>query len=212
MAKLIKGILGPIRGKLGPVVGSSWKGIAYLREHNKTKTVKTHRTAAQLANEQKFKFVQQWLVPFHPYLTVGFLKLAIRKTEINAAFSANFQIFTGVYPSIAIDYSRFIISKGDLPELKHPVIALAAPDTIEISWQQNTLYTASFDDQLMLVLYSPELKITDGFIGGVKRSALHYSFQFDQQLIGKELEVYLSITSTDRKRIADSVYMGRVLP
>ena len=213
MAKLTKGIFGPISGKLGPVVGSSWKGIHYLRQINKQKEVKLPRTAAQIANEQKFKFVQQWLVPFYPYLTVGFLKLARRKTEINAAFSANFrQVFIGAYPDIEIDYSKFIISKGDLPELNQPDIALTAPDIITLTWQQNLDYRASYDDQLMLVLYSPELKITDGFIGGVKGTALHHSFRFDPVLIGKTLEAYLSITSSDRKRIADSVYMGRILP
>ncbi|MNL20325.1 hypothetical protein D3C87_1415660 [compost metagenome] len=213
MAKLKKGIFGPISGKLGPVIGSSWKGIPYLREVSKQKEIKPPRTAAQLANEQKFKFVQQWLVPFYPYLMVGFRKLAKGKTEINAAFSANFQqVFSGVYPNIVIDHSKLVISKGDLPQLNQLEMEFIAPDTIKLNWQENTDYRASFDDQLMLVLYSPELKITDGLIGGVKRSSLHYNFRFDPVLIGKALEVYLSVSSSDRRKVADSIYMGRVVP
>jgi hypothetical protein len=31
MAKIKKGILGPLSGKLGPVIGGMWKTIAYIR-------------------------------------------------------------------------------------------------------------------------------------------------------------------------------------
>lgn len=43
MAKLKFGILGPISGKIGQVVGSSWMGIPYLREAPPKK--KNHQTA-----------------------------------------------------------------------------------------------------------------------------------------------------------------------
>ncbi|WP_316811441.1 DUF6266 family protein [Pedobacter heparinus] len=213
MARLLKGIFGPISGKLGPVIGSSWKGIAYLREVRPKKETKVPRTEAQIANEQKFKFVQNWLVPFHPYVTIGFSKKAIRKSEINVAFSANFHLaITGVYPNLDVDYSKVIISAGELPQLDQPAMELVLPDTLKITWQQNTDPGASFDDQLMLVLYCPELKMADGLTGGVKRKALTCSFQFDPLLIGKPLEVYIAVTSSDRKKIADSRYLGRMEP
>lgn len=213
MAKLTKGIFGPISGKLGPVVGGTWKGIAYLREASKIKKKKIGRTPAQVANEMKFKFVHQWLVPFSPYVTVGFAMLANDKTELNAAFSANYhRAISGQYPDLAVDYSKVVISAGALPPLNNPQISFTGPDTLEISWQQNTSPDASFDDQLMLVLYHPDTKKADGFIGGVKRAALHHSFTIEAELVGKELEVYLSITSVDRKKISDSLYMGRVVP
>lgn len=213
MAKLLKGILGPISGKLGPIVGGSWKGIAYLREAPKADRKKASRTPAQLANEMKFKFVQRWLVPFYPYVTVGFSGLAKGKTELNAAFSAIYhQAVVGQYPNLTIDYSKVKISIGKLPPLNKPRIALASPDILEIAWQQNVRVDALFDDQLMLVLYNADLKKADGFIGGVKRAALRHSFKIDPEFVGKELEVYLSITSADRKKISNSLYMGRVVP
>lgn len=33
MAKLLSGILGPVSGRIGNVVGSSWKGISYIRSY-----------------------------------------------------------------------------------------------------------------------------------------------------------------------------------
>lgn len=213
MAKLTKGIFGPISGKLGPVVGASWKGIAYLREAPKVKKKKRSRTPAQIANEMKFKFVHQWLVPFYPYVTVGFSTQAKDKTELNAAFSANYhRAISGQYPNLTVDYSKVVISAGKLPPLNGPEISLTGADTLEISWQQNISSDASFDDQLMLVLYNPDTKKADGFIGGVKRAALRHSFTMESELVGRELEVYLSIISVDRKKISDSIYMGRIVP
>ena len=37
MAKMKKGILGAISGKIGPVIGGIWKGIPYLRQVPKKK-------------------------------------------------------------------------------------------------------------------------------------------------------------------------------
>lgn len=213
MAKLKKGILGPVSGKLGNVVGATWKDISYLRERPKRKKKKQPRTQAQLDNQKKFKFIQQWLVPFYPYLNIGFANMAVDKTEINAAFSANYkQAFSGIWPDIEVDYSKVWISVGDLPGLHHPEIELTSQDTVKLSWQKSLHPNASFNDQLMLVLYCPELKVTDGFIGGIKRNAMECSFTFNQQLEGKVLEIYVSITTNERKQVANSIYMGRIEP
>jgi hypothetical protein len=213
MAKLKKGIFGPISGKLGPVVGGTWNGISYLREAPKKKAVPSPRSSAQIANEQKMKFVNDLLVPFHPYVTIGFQNESLGKTAISVAYSVNFHnAVLGVYPNLDVDYSKMVISVGPLPGLNQPVMQLSAPDIIEVTWQQNSNRKASFDDQVMLVLYSPALKMADGFTGGAKRTAKQCLFRFDQQLIGRELEVYISVTSLDRKKIANSIYMGRIVP
>ena len=51
MAKLKFGILGPISGKIGTVVGSSWMDIPYLSEAPPKKKNPAPRTVAQIANE-----------------------------------------------------------------------------------------------------------------------------------------------------------------
>lgn len=213
MAKLKHGIFGPLSGKLGPVVGATWMGIPYLRQAPKKSDRAKPRSAAQIANEQKLKFVNIVLVPFHPYVTVGFNNLAIQKTAISAGFSANYhQAITGIYPNLGVDYSKMIISKGELPGLSNPNMKFIAQDLLEFTWQNGTDITESYDDQLMLVLYAPELHIADGFIGGTKRAERHRVFKLDPQLIGKALEVYISVTSLSRKKISNSLYMGRILP
>lgn len=56
-----KGILGAFSGKVGPVVGASWRGIEVLRSTPK----KTSRepTENQLAQREKFKAVTKFITP-----------------------------------------------------------------------------------------------------------------------------------------------------
>jgi len=212
MAKLKNGIFGPVSGKLGSVVGGNWKGIPYLRSAPKKKKKPAARSAAQMANEQKMKFTNKLLVPFQPYINIGFQHLAIEKTALSAAYSVNFhQAVTGVYPNLAVDYPNLMISSGNLPGLINPVAGLHG-DTIELIWEKGGSSKTSFDDQLMLVLYAPDLDLADGFIGLALRRDLHSRFKFNPRMQGQEILVYVAMTSMDRKRISDSVYLGRMIP
>ena len=214
MAKLSKGIFGPVSGRIGSVVGATWKSIAYLRSMPRKKKQKTVRTPAQIANQMKFKFVTEWLVPFYPYVSNGFRHLAQEKTEINAAFSLNYkQAVKGKYPDVNISYPDVVLSKGNLPGLMEAEVSRKEPDVILLTWEKNEeLYQVSFNDQLMLVLYSPELKIADGFIGGVKRASQKCTFKMNPKLANKALEVYVSTYTLNGKLVSDSIYLGRIEP
>nr|WP_199077897.1 DUF6266 family protein [Pedobacter sp. ASV19] len=214
MAKLSKGIFGPVSGRIGSVVGATWKSIAYLRSMPRKKKQKAVRTPAQIANQMKFKFVSEWLVPFYPYVSNGFRHLAQERTEINAAFSLNYrQAAKGAYPDLSISYPDVVLSKGNLPGLIGAEVSKIGTDVIQLTWDKNTqLRQVSFDDQLMLVLYSPELKMADGFIGGVKRADHKCSFKLNPKLANKALEVYVSTYILNGKMVSDSKYMGRIEP
>lgn len=211
MAKMKQGIFGPISGKLGPVVGATWNGVPYLRQAPKKKKKKRKRTEAQLANEEKMKFVNLLLVPFHPYVGIGLQHLAIEKTAINVAYSIIYhRAVTGIYPDLVVDYAQIVISAGNLPGLTGLEMEMVDPQVIQLVWEKGSNPRTSFDDQVMLVLYCPELGLTDGFTGGANRRSEQCLYRFDSRFIGKALEVYASVTSLDRKRIAPSVYLGRI--
>jgi len=207
MARIKQGILGPVSGKLGPVTGGTWKGIPYLRQTSDKKV--QQRSLAQLANEGKFKFINDWLVPFHPYLSIGFQNLALGKTAIAAALSANYKTaFSGVFPDIQVQYAEFQISSGPLSPPADVQAAFISEDQIALSWSQNYRPGAVYNDQLMLVLYSEALGLTDGFVGAVNRAVEQYTFKINPRLTGQPLHAYVSMTSMSRDLIADSIYLG----
>jgi len=190
MAKLKQGIFGPLSGKLGPVVGGSWMDIPYVRSAAEKKENPKPRSEAQIANEQKMKFVNTLLMPFHPYVEVGFKILAVRKTAISAAYSHTYhKAITGTYPDLDVDFSKVLISKGKLPNLKSPKIELIEGNQLKITWEDDNNRLSVFDDQLMLMVYCPELHKSDGFIGGIKRAVKTAVFSFDPRMVGKALEV-----------------------
>ena len=213
MARLSSGIFGPIHGKLGSVVGAVWKQTPYLRTIPSEKTEGLKATPAQIACREKFKFVQEWLVPFHPYVTIGFKNYAKDKTEINAAFSKNYREATvGVYPDLSIDYTKVILSKGRLPQLNQIKAEVTSSNSINLTWERNYNDDSCFDDQLMLIAYNRELKIVDGFVGGCNRCDLKCEHSLDPKLIGKSLDIYVSVISLNGKRISDSKYLGKLDP
>lgn len=213
MAKLPKGILGPVIGKIGALTGSTWKGIPYLKRNPEQGGKRAVRSPAQLANEAKFKFINEWLVPFHPFLTIGFQHLAIRKTELAAALSENYKtVFSGTYPDITIAYDRLVISKGSLPMLTDVVVAFLDAEMLTISWNQNAVIGAVYNDQVMFVAYSPDVLMADGFVGAADRAQQQFNFRINRDMRGHALELYISVVSLDRKKISDSQYIGRIEP
>ena len=207
MAKIKRGILGSFSGKIGPIVGGSWKGIPYIREVSQK--IPKERSQAQIAIQQKMKFINRLLVPFHPYINVGFANNAVQKTEIRAAFSLNYHsAFLGTYPNLIVDYSKLVLSVGTLPMIKNIIMELPDNKTIKLTWLKNNIKPASFDDQLILILYNQELHKTDGLIGGFKRTDEKCIFNFNPKFIDRPLQVYVSMASIDRKKIADSIYLG----
>lgn len=209
MAKIMKGILGAISGKIGPVIGGIWKGIPYVRQ--RPKKVKKTKSPAQIESRQKLRFMNELLVPFHPYVSIGFLHHAEHRTEISAAFSENYhKAVIGSYPNYMVIYHEFVISKGNLPMIEDVAMELQAPDVLKLSWSQNSIKGTSFDDQVMLVIYCPELHKTDGFTGGVKRRDTECTFKFNPKMVGKKLEVFVSISSLNRKKIGNSKYVGSI--
>ena len=210
MAKSKTGILGPFYGKVGPVIGSHWKGINYIKSVN-TKQPKKPSTA-QLANQAKFKFMNQWLEPFHPYVTVGFFGQHHNRSEINYAFQLNYrEALIGTYPNFSIDYTKVCLSRGVLKVPQIAQMQIIEPASLQLNWLIETGALAAHNDQLMLVLFAPDLHLADGSVGMARRSDGSLLYRYASRLVGHEVEVYASFIALNRKRVSDSVYLGRIL-
>ena len=206
MAKIKSGILGPLSGKLGPIIGSTWKGIPCVKEVSKKP--KRESSPAQLASRKKLKFINNYLVPFHQYLTVGFANDAPQRTEISAAISRNYHdAFPWENDEIKVELAKFRISIGSL-RMVSDFYATASEQVVNFSWKENYGKGAKFNDQLMIVLYSPEGEIADGCTGGPSRAHKEWQLKYDSELAGKLVHVFVSVTSVNRKLIADSMYFG----
>ena len=90
-------------------------------------------------------------------------------------------------------------------------MSLTPGGTLTLKWIANLASdNAVYNDQVMLMIYCPELELVDGMLGGTSRADRQCSKLFDQRMIGKRLEVYVSLFSANGKKVANSVYMGRI--
>ena len=201
--------MGPFSGKIGPIIGSSWNGIPYIKiapDPGKPKIF----SPAQIASQQKFKFTGDFTDSMQQFLEVGFANAAVRKTAKNAAFSYLYHhAVMGEYPSLYIDYSKVMISQGNLRGLHNPTLELPAPDTLLLRWEQSNALPASYNDQVMLVAYCPALQRSQGTIGAAIRRDTECRLRLNPPMIGHAVEIYLGMVSSNRKRLSNSQYLGR---
>ena len=116
MGTIKQGILGGFSGKVGTVIGSSWKGISYMR--GQAQHVKNPRTAGQVNQRLKFNLVLNFLQPNVPYIRIGYKSQAAKQTEFNAAMSYLVKnAVTGTSPDYALDYTKVVVSKGGLTQV-----------------------------------------------------------------------------------------------
>jgi len=114
MGTIKKGILGGFSGKVGTVVGGSWKGIAYMR--GQAQSIKNPRTERQVAQRNKLKFIVKALKPFENIINLGFKYANL--SPMNAAVSYNIRnAVAGTNPNFTLDYQDFVFSNGKLPSV-----------------------------------------------------------------------------------------------
>lgn len=121
MGTIKQGILGGFNGKVGTVVGSSWKGITYMR--GQAQHVKNPRTAGQVYSRTAFKAVSAALSPIASTLRLTFAKSAGKMSAFNKAVSINLKETVEDVEGIpTVNYEKLILSKGNLPQFDYCII------------------------------------------------------------------------------------------
>jgi len=154
MARFIKGIHGSYSGKVGNIVGSSWRGIDYVRSLPKKSSKAS--SEAQLAQRMKFGMTTSFLKSIKDILMLGFSDSKQKdKTGYNVAFQQLINnAFQGTYPNFTIDFAAVKIASGSLAALVGLVVAEIAPKVLNLSWDPIVnRFNAFDDDQVLVILY-----------------------------------------------------------
>ena len=122
MGTIKQGILGGFSGKVGTVIGASWKSISYMR--GQAQHVKNPRTAAQTYNRAALRTVTDALRPIASTLQLTFAKCAGKMSAFNKAVQINYKkaiINQDGQPTV--DFSKLILSKGNLVPFHYMIIS-----------------------------------------------------------------------------------------
>ncbi|MBR6439309.1 MAG: hypothetical protein IKS65_09060 [Bacteroidales bacterium] len=113
MGTIKKGILGGFSGKVGTVVGASWKGISYMR--GQALHTKNPRTAGQIYQRNAMKAIALALRPIASILSITFKNSAQKMSGYNKAVSINYkEAVENVGGVPTVNYSKLILSKGNI--------------------------------------------------------------------------------------------------
>ncbi|RZK76798.1 MAG: hypothetical protein EOO85_10420 [Pedobacter sp.] len=210
MGKYKKGILGYFRGKVGTVIGSIWKGINYMKSLPDVSN--SEPTPAQLAVRLKFALVIEFLSDIKGLINIGYQKFNKGITPMNAATSYHLKsAVLGISPNLALDYTKVIISVGDLEEL-NAVGVMSAPDSeLIFSWNSDLpLQYGAPTDMVTFLVYAKTLNRYVQVIKVVPRSALTYTLTVPADFYETSVICYIMLTSADGKECSTSQIGGTV--
>lgn len=209
MGIIQKGILGGFSGNVGPVVGSSWKGISYMKSlpNKKSKT----SSVAQIEQQIKFTVVVHFLQTMTALLELTYKSYANEMSGFNAAFSYNIQnAITGISPDFVIDYPKALVSRGNLPNGTNPDAANAAGSNVVFTWTDNAgTGNALATDQTILVIFCPDLDTTVFTTGNTTRSTGTETVDLIA-FSGKIIQTWIAFIDAQNNEASNSFYTGQL--
>jgi len=206
MGKINQGILGGLSGKVGNVIGGSWKGIDYIRI--KPSSVANPRTAGQVNQRNKFTATLEFLQPNIEFIREGYKEYAVKQTTFNAAMSEILSnAIDGTAPDFTVNYADALLSKGDLKSMSNGVFDVTIGTQINLSWSNNSNeINANTDDRVMFSVYNPLKK--ESLVGyGSSRLDGAMLKPLPSNFSGDLVHVYTAFVSTSGK-ISNSTYLG----
>ncbi|MGG5487100.1 DUF6266 family protein [Gaetbulibacter sp. PBL-D1] len=208
MGKISQGILGGLSGKVGNIIGGSWKGIDYIRI--KPSSVANPRTEGQVNQRNKFTVTLEYLQPNKEFLKVGYKSFATKKTEFNAAMSYVLNnAVSGTAPNFTIDYANALLSRGTLSGALNATTDLATAGQISFSWDDNsTEGNANATDKAMVLVYNPSKKESMYILDGAVRTVGSQVVTIPGTYAGDTVELFMAFVSEDGAQVSNSLYLG----
>lgn len=211
MARFLKGIHGAYSGKVGSVIGSSWRGVDYVRSLSKISNKKA--SEGQIAQRAKFAMAVAFLSPIMDLLNLGYSdKLQGKATGYNKAlqYLMNNGGVTGTYPTLEIDYSKIVIAKGSLSNLMAPEWSEPFPQEIALTWvPELNKYNSFADDSVILLMYNKN-KNFFSILESSTRTDANLSFTLPASYAGDVLEGWVFTGHRDGVKTSPSFHLGEL--
>lgn len=208
MGKIAQGILGGLSGKVGNVIGGSWKGIDYIRI--KPSSVANPRTEGQVNQRNRFTVTLEFLQAIKPFIKQGYKSLAIKKTEFNAAMSYILNnAVTGTAPNFNINYTDALVSRGGLSGVLNGTTDLNNPGEVAFGWDDNSAEgNANATDRVMLLVYNPAKKESISVVDGNLRTSGSQTVVIPTTYAGDTVELFAAFITADGSQVSNSTYLG----
>ncbi|WP_164121873.1 MULTISPECIES: DUF6266 family protein [Sphingobacterium] len=210
MARFLKGITGAYSGKVGSVIGSSWRNVDYVRSLPKRSNKPA--TEDQLAQRARFALAVSFLSPIKDLLKLGYSDaMQPRATGYNKALQHLLAYgITGAYPSFELDYASVVIAKGGLANLMGVAWTESAPQEISVTWTvEENRFNAFADDSVILLMYNKEKQFFSILESAVRNDGT-MSFTFPAVYAGDHVVGWVFTGHRDGVKTSVSYYLGEI--
>lgn len=189
MGKYKYGLMGPVSGKVGPVVSRSWKGKSILQGYNPN--VSNPRTEAQQMHRAKFGAINRLSTALNPAIKRGFGFVAMQNqtTERGAFVKKNWSLITATTPAdVTIDFDSLQVSDGGFPNVNFGELRFTE-GTVTVDFNSNWTSVEISDDEIYLCIYCPQKN--ESFLSNpVKRHQGHLSCNVPRRMQGQRVHVW----------------------
>ena len=195
MARLKEGIFGGFSGQVGNIIGSSCRGVDYIKSAPAKMT--NPRTKGQTIQRSSFVVTQNFLRTMIPIIRIGFKDYAIDgKSAFNAAMS---------YNTINV-----LISRGSL--CPSPVInATATDDLLQFEWDPILNENAKSTDQVMVIAHNATKGESVFDVNAGKRINASTYLNMPSHWNGDVIETYIAFKNEESTLVSNSYYTGQLV-
>lgn len=114
-------------------------------------------------------------------------------------------------PNYEWDYTKVLISKGDLLGINNGAVTAGTGQNLDFSWTDNSGQgEAMATDKLVVVVYEPTSKATVYSLNAGSRSIGSATLELPNFLSGLEVQVWATFVSSNDALYATSLYLGAV--
>ena len=208
MGIIEKGVNGPFKGKAGSVVGSSWKGINYIKGLPRKNGTKRIPSSQQALQQQRFRLLNDFFRPLSDVLNVGLKPMLAKATGINAAFTLNYEhAFLEDAGNISLNYKALQFSRGSLCTAGAEK-AWVDNKKVAVTWNIKTYgMGGEMDDIAYVLVYLPEINV---FFSDMQQATRQDGITH-VDLLGNntdtEIHVWLFFADKQQRRASQTVYI-----
>lgn len=183
MAIYKQGVLGPFSGKVGTVVGSSWRGVPYIR--SLATKVANPRTQGQVAARSRLAAIAGRLKHFAFVISAGFVNSG-SLSPWSAAIKANMKALTGPSDAPEVDMTAVTLSDGSAT---FDVKTVKSASSVDFSWKAPKAADSFYGGSLYAAAYNVANGKAVNFLADL--SAATASFDFRTIISGEDDDVHL---------------------
>jgi len=199
-----------LSGSIGDRVYFQRNGISYSR--SKPVSCRNPATPAQQVQRAKFNVILKFLKPCKEFVRIGFQTKAKNMSKFNYATSFIYKnALMGEYPDLSIDYSKVMLSMGNLDGPFEPMIAMSSDCEIEFTWKIDIdAYNYLLNDRAMVLVYNTAKQEAIIFTNGNSRISMRQLVKLPALFAGDEVVCYLAFRDYYGEKVSDSQFIGSI--